>query len=123
MKTLCVYFKNLFAVFLGIIALAQTCIAQDTTFNSIGGFTKNMGQLLDTDDEVTDAPLYYAPSGSLANFLMEDKIVYALTSCFNRADIDTIYRMDLLFYNANESSEFEEGDVQYHKNYYLSHTG
>ncbi len=97
----------------------------DTVFiNSIGGFTKNMGQLLNSDREPADDVQYYSESVELSYYLLEDRISYVFNMAKDTANSDTLYRMDMTFANSNEAPEaFYEGNQQFFKNYYLAYTG
>ncbi len=115
----------LFAVLLIVFtATSQISFAQeDTTVNSLGGFIKNMGQLLDTDGQAATDALYYANGGGATYYLMVDKIACVFTQALDSADEDSLWRMDLIINDAGEEPEIRENDQLYYNNYYLAHTG
>lgn len=114
----------MFAVVLIIFTASnQISFAEDTIFNSRGGFIKNMEQLLDTDGEQAADVLYYAPTGNIAYYLLIDKISYVFNKGIDAADDDTLYRMDLILADNSNVVQFRENNQMYYDNFYLAHTG
>lgn len=90
---------------------------------SYGGFTKNMGQVLDTAGDVTSEPFYYA-QGACTYHLLEDKIAFVFTASIDSTDEDSLFRMDLIFVNGNqEGVELTENNQMYYENFYLARLG
>jgi len=111
------------AAFMLLAASNQISFAEDTIFNSSGGFIKNMDQLLNTDRDIASDVLYYAPAGKVIYYLMNDKIAYAFIAAKDKTDQDTTHRVDLVLSDDSVVVHISENNQLYYNNYYLSHTG
>ncbi len=101
----------------------QKVFAAEDQNHSRAGFVKNMGQLLSTDNHVTQAPLYYSKAGLEDYYLLNDRIAYSFFSYNSETKISTAYRMDMRFPNINTQVEITNHNKLFYNNYYLSHTG
>ncbi|MEP7169587.1 MAG: SBBP repeat-containing protein [Bacteroidota bacterium] len=114
------------AAFLVMTASNQICKAQEIKDSNklipTRGFTKNAGQVLNTNGESSGNPLYYSTSGNMSYYLLQDKISYVFSK-HQEASRDSFYRMDLTFVKNNGQVSVKENNKLYDKNFYLTQTG